>query len=119
MGFKEAEEHFYLRLFGVGHAVNDDSNGEKNHSAAVTSWTTLSDQQQRTFYMQHLTNRIAHKTAFVTPVVKHWLKRTKITRIVLEGLCIIERLCVNTKCNYLLRESPVGITESTRCTSAM
>ena len=25
--------------------------------------------------MQHLTDRIAHTTAFVTPVVEHWLER--------------------------------------------
>ena len=27
------------------------------------------------FYMHHPTDRIAHTTAFVTPVVKHWLER--------------------------------------------
>ena len=28
-----------------------------------------------TFYMHHPTDRIAHTTAFVTPVVEHWLER--------------------------------------------
>ena len=27
------------------------------------------------FYMHHPTDMIAHTTAFVTPVVKHWLER--------------------------------------------
>ena len=27
------------------------------------------------FYMHHPTDRIAHTTAFVTPVVEHWLER--------------------------------------------
>ena len=27
------------------------------------------------FYMHHHTDRISHTTAFVTPVVEHWLKR--------------------------------------------
>ena len=27
------------------------------------------------FYMYHLTDRIAHTTAFVKPVVEHWLDR--------------------------------------------
>ena len=27
------------------------------------------------FYMHHPSNRIAHTTAFVTPVVEHWLER--------------------------------------------
>ena len=31
--------------------------------------------QQRFFYMHHPTDRIAHTTAFVTPVVEHWLER--------------------------------------------
>ena len=30
------------------------------------------------FYMHHPTNRIAHTTAFVTPVVGHWLERDPI-----------------------------------------
>ena len=29
----------------------------------------------RFFYMHHPTDRIAHTTAFVTPVVEHWLER--------------------------------------------
>ena len=29
----------------------------------------------RVFYMHHHTERIAHITAFVTPVVEHWLER--------------------------------------------
>ena len=28
----------------------------------------------RGFYMHHLTDRIAHTTAFVTPVMEHWLE---------------------------------------------
>ena len=34
-----------------------------------------SDKQQGFFYMHHPTDRIAHTTAFVTPVVEHWLER--------------------------------------------
>ena len=29
----------------------------------------------RFFYMHHPTDRITHTTAFVTPVVEHWLER--------------------------------------------
>ena len=36
---------------------------------------SFSDKQQCFFYMHHPTDRIAHTTAFVTPVVKHWLER--------------------------------------------
>ena len=31
--------------------------------------------KQGFFYMQHPTDRISHSTAFVTPVVEHWLER--------------------------------------------
>ena len=31
------------------------------------------------FYMHHPTDRITHTTAFVTPVVEHWLELEKIT----------------------------------------
>ena len=31
--------------------------------------------QQGFFYMHHPTDRIAHTTGFVTPVVEHWLER--------------------------------------------
>ena len=27
------------------------------------------------FYMHHLTDRTAHITAFVTPIMEHWLER--------------------------------------------
>ena len=30
---------------------------------------------KRFFYMHHSTDKIAHTTAFVTPVVEHWLER--------------------------------------------
>ena len=33
----------------------------------------LTDQQQGFFYMHHATDRIAHTTAFVTPVMEHAL----------------------------------------------
>ena len=35
----------------------------------------LSDWQHGFFYMYHPTDRIAHTTAFVTPVMEHWLER--------------------------------------------
>ena len=53
--FNHALSTFYLRLYGVGHMVKDHS--------------------ERFFYMYHPTDRIAHTTTFVTPVVEHWLER--------------------------------------------
>ena len=37
------------------------------------------------FYMHHPTDRIAHTTAFVTPVVEHWLERELTQRVHHEG----------------------------------
>ena len=54
--FNDALNTFYLRLYGVRHMVKDHS-------------------EQGFFYMHHPTDRIAHTTAFVTPVVEHWLER--------------------------------------------
>ena len=34
-----------------------------------------SDSERGLFYMHHPTDRITHTTAFVTPVVEHWLEQ--------------------------------------------
>ena len=56
--FNDALNTFYLWLYGVKHMVKDHSDSEKGY-----------------FYMHHPKDRIAYTTAFVTPVVEHWLKR--------------------------------------------
>ena len=50
----------------------------KNHSVKLKDKTQhglIFGQQQGIFYMHHPTDRIAHTTAFVTPVVEHWLEQ--------------------------------------------
>ena len=64
--FNDAINTFYLRLYGVGHMVKDHSDSERGYSFRLAA---------RFFYMHHPTDRIAHTTAFVTPVVEHWLER--------------------------------------------
>ena len=71
--FNDTLNTFYLRLYGVRHMVKDHSDSERKPAAAT--WATLFDEQQGFFYMHHPTDRIAHTTAFVTPVVEHWLER--------------------------------------------
>ena len=56
--FNDALNTFYLQLYGIRHMVKDHSNSEKGF-----------------FYMHHPTDRITHTTAFVTPVMEHWLER--------------------------------------------
>ena len=63
---------FYLRLYHIVHMVKDHSDSERKPTAAT--WATLSDWQQGFFYMYHPTDRITYTTAFVTPVVVHWLE---------------------------------------------
>ena len=67
--FNDALNTLYLRLYGVGHRLKDHSDNERGNPE------TLSDLQQWLFYMHHPTDRIALTTAFVTPVVEHWLER--------------------------------------------
>ena len=60
--------HFFLRLYDVGHMVKDHSDSERGNPL-------LPHRQQGFFYMHHPTDRITHTTtAFVTPVVEHWLE---------------------------------------------
>ena len=49
--------------------VKDHSDSERGNMGYYFRLTA------RLFYMHHPTDRIAHTTAFVTPVVEHWLER--------------------------------------------
>ena len=71
--FNDALNTFYLRLYGVRHMVKYHSDSERKPAAAT--WATLSDYQQGFFHMHHPTDRTAYTTAFVAPVVEHWLER--------------------------------------------
>ena len=57
--FNDALNTFYLRLYGVRHMVKNHSDSEKENPLPP----------------HHATDRIAHTTAFVAPVVEHWLER--------------------------------------------
>ena len=64
--FNDALNTFYLRLYGIRHMVKDHSDSEEGNPLPP---------QQGFFYMHHPTDRTTHTTAFVTPVVEHWLER--------------------------------------------
>ena len=53
--------------------VKDHSDSESKPAAAT--WATIFYLHQGFFYMHHPTDWIAHTTAFVTPVVEHWLEQ--------------------------------------------
>ena len=65
--------HFILRLYGVGHMVIDHSDSERGNPLPPHGLLFLINSKGS--YMHHPTDRTAHTTAFVTPVVKHWLER--------------------------------------------
>ena len=60
----------YLRLYGVRHKVKDHSDSDRENPLLPHGLLF----QQRFFYMHHPTDRIIHTTAFVPPVVEHWLE---------------------------------------------
>ena len=69
--FNNALNTFHLRLYSVRHMVKDHSDSERGNPLLPHSYSF----QQGFFYIHHPTDRIAHTTAFVTPVVEHWLDR--------------------------------------------
>ena len=64
--FNDALNTFYLRLYGVGHMVKDHSDSERGNP--LPPHGLLFSINSKGFYMHH-------HTAFVTPVVEHWLER--------------------------------------------
>ena len=72
--FNDELNTFYLRLYGVGHMVKDHSDSERGNPLPPLNGLFFSI-SSKGFYMNHPTDKIAHTTAFGTPVVKHWLKR--------------------------------------------
>ena len=72
--FNDALNTFYLRLYGVRHMVKDHSDSEKGNPLPPHR-LLFPISSKGSFYMHHPTDRITHTTAFVTPVVEHWLER--------------------------------------------
>ena len=56
--------HFYLWLHGIGHMTKDHSDSERRNPLPPLHGLLFS-----------ISSRIKHITAFVTPVVEHWLER--------------------------------------------
>ena len=72
--YNDALNTFYLRLYGVGHMVKDHSDSEKEtrcHHMGYSFQLT----SKGSFICTIPQTGITHTTAFVTPVVVHWLER--------------------------------------------
>ena len=65
--------HFILRLYGVGHMVKDHSDSEKGNP--LPTHGVLFPINSKGYFICTIPHRIAHTTAFVTPVVEHWLEQ--------------------------------------------
>ena len=72
--FKDALNTFYLRLYGVRHMVKDHSDSEKGNPLPPHR-LLFPINSKGSFICTIPHDRIAHTTAFVTPVVEHWLER--------------------------------------------
>ena len=68
---------FYLRLYGVRFMVKDRSVSEKRNPLPLHG-LLFPISNKSSFYKHHPTDSIAHTTAFVTPVVEHWLERDRL-----------------------------------------
>ena len=71
--FKDILNTFYLRLYGVRHMVKNLSHSEKGNSLPPHGLLFLINSKGS--FICTIPDRIAHTTAFVTPVVEHWLER--------------------------------------------
>ena len=66
---------FYLRLYGITHMVKDHSDSEKGNPLPPHRLILSINSKGSFICTIHITDRITHTTAFVTPVVEHWLER--------------------------------------------
>ena len=71
--FIDALNTFYLRLYAVGHMVKDHSDSERGNPLPPHG-LLFPISSKVFFYMHHPSDRITHTTAFVTPVMEHWLE---------------------------------------------
>ena len=71
--FNDVLNTFYLRLYGVRHMVKDHSDSEKGNP--LPPHRLLLSINSKGSFICTITLRITHTTAFVTPVVEHWLER--------------------------------------------
>ena len=67
--FNDALNTFYLQLYGVRHMVKDHSNSEKGNP--LLPHRLLFPINSKGSFICTIPDRIAHTTAFVTPVVEH------------------------------------------------
>ena len=71
--FNDALNTFYLQLYGVRHMVKDHSDSERGN--LLPPHGLLFPISSMGSFICTIPDRIVHTTAFVTPVMEHWLER--------------------------------------------
>ena len=71
--FKDTLNKFYLRLCCVGHMIKDHSDSERENPMQPLHGL-LFLLAARVLFIHHPTDRTTHTTAFVTPIMEHWLE---------------------------------------------
>ena len=66
--------HFNYGYYGVRYMVKDHSDSERGNPLPPHG-LPFPISSKDYFYMHHPTDRIIHTTAFVIPVMEHWLER--------------------------------------------
>ena len=71
--FNDTLNTLYLRLYGVRHMVKDHTDSERGNP--LPPHGILFPISSKGSFICTIPHRITHTTAFVTPVVEHWLER--------------------------------------------
>ena len=71
--FNDALHTFYLWLYGIRHMVKNHSDSERGN--LLPPHRLLFLMSSKGSFICIIPDRIAHTTAFVTPVVRHWLEQ--------------------------------------------
>ena len=74
--FNDTLNTFYLGLYGIIRMVKDHSDSDRGNLLQPHG-LLFSINSKGSFICTIPTDRITHTTAFVTPVVEHWLERKK------------------------------------------
>ena len=78
--FNDAHNTFYFMGYMASDIMVKDHSDSERGNPLPPHELLFPISSKGYFYMHYPTDRIAHTTVFVTPVVDHWLERDKIER---------------------------------------
>ena len=71
--FNDTLNTYLFSLYGVGHMGKHHSDSERGNTLLPLYWLLFLISSKSSF-IGTIPDRIAHTTAFVTPVMEHWLE---------------------------------------------